>query len=80
LGGNEVKSRVESQALLKREGHLVKVSWTKRNRETLDWCYLGDEKNVERIADLLSAKGQCQVAIELREWGRQYRLAAARAR
>ena len=71
---------MNTQQKLKREGHLVRVSWTKRNRETLDWCYLGDEKNVERLADLLSAKGQGQIAMELREWGRQHRLAAARAR
>ena len=75
-----MRSRAESQVLLKREGHLVKVSWTKRNRDTLDWCYLGDEKNVERIADTLSAKGHGQVAMELRELARPYRLAAARNR
>ena len=68
------------QVLLKREGRLVKVSWTKRNRATLDWCYLGDEKNVERIADLLSAKGQPHAAMELREMARADRLAAARNR
>jgi hypothetical protein len=71
-----VRSRAESQVLLKREGHLVKVSWIKRNRATLDWCYLGDEKNVERIADILSTKGQGAAAMELRVMALQYRLAA----
>jgi hypothetical protein len=80
LGGDEVRSRAESQVLLKREGHLVKVSWKKRNRATLDWCYLGDEKNVERIADLLSSKGQPAAALELREMARMDRAQAARAR
>ena len=80
LEGDEVRSRTESQVLLKREGHLVKVSWTKRNRTTLDWCYLGDEKSVKRIADILSAKGQATAALELREMARLYRLAAARPR
>ena len=79
LDGDEVRSRTESQVLLKREGHLVKVSWTKRNRAMLDWCYLGDEESVKRIADILSAKGQA-AAMELREMARQYRLAVARPR
>jgi len=74
LEGDEVRSRTESQVLLKREGHLVKVSWTKRNRAMLDWCYLGDEESVKRIADILSAKGQA-AAMELCEMARQYRLA-----
>ena len=80
LDGDEVRSRTESQVLLKREGHLVKVSWTKRNRATLDWCYLGDEESVKRIADILSAKGQAAAALELREMARLDRLAAARKR
>jgi len=75
-----VRSRTESRVLLKREGHLVKVSWTKRNRATLDWCYLGDEESVKRIADILSANGQVAVAMELREMARLYRFAAARPR
>jgi hypothetical protein len=45
----------------------------------LDWCYLGDDESVKRIADILSAKGQA-AAMELREMARQYRLAAARPR
>jgi hypothetical protein len=72
-----VRSRTQSQFLLKREGHLVKVSW-KRNRAALDWCYLGDEESVKRIADILSAKGQVAVAMELCEMALLYRLAAAR--
>ena len=80
LEGDEVRSRTESQVLLKREGHLVKVSWTKRNRAMLDWCYLGDEESVKRIADILSAKGQAAAALELREMARLDRLAAARPR
>ena len=80
LEGDEVRSRTESLVLLKREGRLVKVSWTKRNRATLDWCYLGDEESVKRIADILSAKGQAAAALELREMARLDRLAAARKR
>jgi hypothetical protein len=79
LEGDEVRSRTESQVLLKREGHLVKVSWKKRNRAMLDWCYLGDEESVKRIANILSDKGQA-AAMELREMARQYRLAADRTR
>jgi uncharacterized protein with PhoU and TrkA domain len=79
LDGDEVRSRTESQVLLKREGHLVKVSWKKRNRAMLDWCYLGDDESVKRIADILSAKGPA-AAMELHEMARQYRLAAARPR
>ena len=79
LDGDEVRSRTESKVLLKREGHLVKVSWKKRNRAMLDWCYLGDDESVKRIADILSAKGQA-AAMELREMARQYRLATARPR
>ena len=75
-----MRSRTESQVLLKREGHLVKVSWTKRNLAMLDWCYLGDEESVKRIADILSAKGQAAAALELREMARLDRLAAARLR
>ena len=75
-----MRSRTESRVLLKREGHLVKVSWTKRNRATLDWCYLGDEESVKRIADILSANGQVAVAMELREMARLYRFAAAQPR
>jgi hypothetical protein len=33
----------------------------------LAWCYIGDEQNVERIADILSAKRLGAVAMELRE-------------
>ena len=80
LDGDEVRSRTQSQVLLKREGHLVKVSWTKRNRAMLDWCYLGDDESVKRIADILSANGQAAVAMELREMARLYRFAAARPR
>jgi hypothetical protein len=79
LDGDEVRSRTESQVLLKREGHLVKVSWKRRNRAMLDWCYLGDDESVKRIADILSAKGQA-AAMELREMARQYRLVVARPR
>ena len=79
LGGDEVRSRTESPVLLKREGHLVKVSWKKRNRAMLDWCYLGDEESVKRIADILSDKGH-GAAMELREMARQYRLATTRPR
>jgi uncharacterized protein with PhoU and TrkA domain len=79
LDGDEVRSRTESQVLLKRQGHLVKVSWKKRNRAMLDWCYLGDEESVKRIADILPAKGQA-AAMELREMARQYRLVASRPR
>ena len=75
-----MRSRTESRVLLKREGHLVKVSWTKRNRAALDWCYLGDEESVKRIADILSANGQVAVAMELREMARLYRFAAAQPR
>ena len=77
LDGDAVRSRTESQVLLKREGHLVKVSWTKRKRATLDWCYLGDEESVKRIADILSSKGQGAAAMELREMARQDRRRAA---
>ena len=79
LDGDEVRSRTESPVLLKREGHLVKISWKKRNRAMLDWCYLGDEESVKRIADILSDKGHA-AAMELREMARQYRLATTRPR
>ena len=80
LDGDEVRSRTESQVLLKRQGHLVKVSWKQRNRAMLDWCYLGDEESVKRIADILSAKGHSAAAMELRKMARLDHLATARPR
>ena len=44
-----------------------------RTGEILAWCYLGDEDNVEKIADILSAKGQREAAHELREMARSDR-------
>lgn len=33
----------------------------------LAWCYIGDEVNTERIADILSAKGLRREAMEFRQ-------------
>jgi hypothetical protein len=40
-------------------------------------CNIGDEENVERIADILSAKGQPAAAMELGEMARQDRRRAS---
>lgn len=55
--------------LLKRKANLVEVI-DKRNRAVLARCYIGDEDNVEKIADILSAKGHARAAMELRELAR----------
>jgi hypothetical protein len=62
---------------LQRSGNLVEVIHT-QTHEVLAWCFLGDEHNVERIADILSAKRLGAAAQELREMARQDRLAANR--
>ena len=68
-----------SQVLLKRKAHLVEVL-DKHSGAVLAWCYLGDEENLERIADILSAKGQGAAAMELRDMARADRLRAAEGR
>lgn len=63
-----------------RKDNLVEVV-DKRNRAVLARCYIGDEENLERIADILSSKGHGHAAQELRELARQdRRRAAARLR
>lgn len=54
---------------LKRRGLMVDVI-DKRSGEVLAWCFLGDEDNLEKIADILSEKKQPQAAQELRELAR----------
>ena len=51
---------------LRSEHHVI----DRRTRQTLVWCYIGDEDNVEKIADILSAKDQREAAHELREMAR----------
>lgn len=57
-----------------RKGNKVEV----RHSETGDllaWCYLGDDENIETIADLLSAKGQPGSAMKLRQMAQDARRA-----
>ena len=62
---------------LQRRDNLVEVIHT-QTHEVLAWCFIGDDDNVERIADILSAKRLGWAAQELREMARQDRFQAMR--
>jgi hypothetical protein len=49
--------------------HVVQVIHN-HTREVLAWCFIGDDHNVEKIADLLSSKYLGAAAMELREMAR----------
>jgi len=62
---------------IERRGNLAEVIHT-QTHAVLAWCFLGDEENVECIADILSSKRLGAAAMELREMARQDRFEANR--
>lgn len=69
----------KSPVQIRRKGDLIEIV-DRRNRALLAWCFIGDDDNLERIADILSQKGQPHAAMELRELARSDRRNAARIR
>jgi hypothetical protein len=51
-----------------RDRNKVKIEM-EESGELLAWCYIGDDENLERIADILSAKRLPEDAMRLRKMG-----------
>ena len=68
---------MQSQVCIERRGNLVEVM-DSQTHQCLAWCFIGDDGNIERIADSLSVKRLGAAAQELRELARQDRLQANR--
>ena len=62
---------------IERRGNTVEVIHS-QTHAILAWCFIGDEQNIERIADILSTKRLGAAAQELREMARLDRLQANR--
>jgi hypothetical protein len=75
MNGKMLTMTDQPNVRLQRSGNLVEIIHT-QTHAVLAWCFIGDEDNVERIADILSAKRLGAAAQELREMARQDRLAA----